>query len=112
MLEGTVQASIDAVCQRCLEPCRVALAQAMRLLLLKGETAGPGDSAFEVWELEEETLCPLDIVQELLIMALPMAAMHTSIETCGPLAVQVGTIPGEDTARPFADLKLRIEKTE
>jgi uncharacterized metal-binding protein YceD (DUF177 family) len=112
MLEGTVQVSIDAVCQRCLEPCRIALVPTLHLLFVKAETAAHGDSLFEVWELEEETLCPLDVVEESLIMALPMSAMHASIATCGPLAAQVGTIPDEDIVRPFADLKLRIEKTE
>lgn len=107
-LEGEVEVTLDAVCQRCLEPFRLALAVELRLLpttVGQGVTAG---ADFEVWELDEATICPADIVEEVLIMALPLSAMHEDAEACGgyePAEEQV-----EQTTRPFAALKAQLEQ--
>lgn len=108
-LSGTLEARIDAVCQRCLEPCEVRLGQTVRLLLAGEEIAGASDDGAELWELDEEMIRPLDVVEELLIMALPMAAKHASMDDCSNPVVQ--TIPmATDNVKPFADLKARIDE--
>lgn len=110
-LQGRLEARIDAVCQRCLEPCELSLRQEIRLLLVDGQTAGSSDEGYEIWELDDDMVRPLDVVEELLIMALPMAAMHVSLDTCGPLVTSTGGAPTE-TVRPFADLKARIDESK
>ena len=107
-LEGEVAVTVDAVCQRCLEPFRLMLSAELRLLLT---TAGQGVTAgadFEIWELDEDRLCPAEIVEEALIMAMPLSAMHEAAEACGgyePADEQV-----EQTTRPFAALKERLDQ--
>jgi uncharacterized protein len=105
-LEGEVSVTIDAVCQRCLEPMKLPLAADLRYLFAE---AGPDavEEGIEVWEMDEERLRPLDLVEEVLIMAMPLAALHESDAACaeteGPEETK-GT-----TTRPFADLRSQME---
>ena len=105
-LEGQVVATIHAVCQRCLEPFRLPLAVKLRLLF--GAEQSAGDGGYEVWELKEDKLCPADVVEEALIMAMPFSAMHDFDTQC------VKAVAVEDRAekmvRPFADLKSQMGK--
>ena len=107
-LEGEVNVTLDAVCQRCLEPFRLALSVELRLL---PTTAGEGVATatdFELWELDEELICPAEIVEEMLIMAMPLSAMHETADACGgyePADEQV-----EQTTRPFAALRAQLEQ--
>lgn len=112
-LKGRVAAAIAAVCQRCLEPCEIAVETDLNMLLLRQlpqsnevETGLPDG---EVWELAEDTIRPLDIVEEALIMALPLSPVHSSQDLCGPLADNVAS-EKSDTVRPFADLKSQMGK--
>lgn len=104
-----VALTVDAVCQRCLEVFRLPIEAESKLLLLSSEEpAGEDFDDYEVWELEERTLRPQDIVEELLVMAMPLAAMHTDSASCGAL-------PGaaddkEKTTRPFATLRAEMNK--
>ena len=107
-LEGEVAVTLDAVCQRCLEPFRLNLSTELRLLPTMVGQGVSGGADFEVWELVEDTICPAEIVEEVLIMAMPLSAMHDSAEACGgyePADEQV-----EQTTRPFAALKAQLEQ--
>jgi uncharacterized protein len=96
-------ATVDAVCQRCLEPFRLPLGVDAELLLLELEETVEGYDEYEVWELTETTLRPLDIVEELLIMALPFAAMHAESAACKALSAEV--VDSEEMTKPFAALR-------
>ena len=105
--EGEVGGTIDMVCQRCLEPLKLPLSVELKLLFSASASTAGDDDGFDVWELEEETLRPLDVVEEALIMAMPLAAMHDEEDGChGPDAADAGA--GEKI-RPFAALKAQME---
>ena len=107
-IEGEVSVTIDAVCQRCLDSFRLPLTAKLRLMPVSGTDQADGNSEFDVWELDDEMVCPADIVEEALIMAMPLAAMHSVAEECGkyePVANDA-----EQTTRPFADLKSQLEE--
>ncbi|MDH3265987.1 MAG: DUF177 domain-containing protein, partial [Gammaproteobacteria bacterium] len=107
-LQGRATALVHAVCQRCLEAFRLPLTVEMRLLLVADASAATIDG-YEIWELEETTLRPIELVEEALIMALPLAAMHIDSENCkGPGEEQD---PGDRT-RPFADLRSQMGNTD
>jgi uncharacterized metal-binding protein YceD (DUF177 family) len=110
MAEGEVSATIDVVCQRCLGPMKLPLSVKLRLLFAGDESTVSDDEGFEVWELEEETLRPLDVIEEALIMAMPLAAMHDDEHGChGPGRQDDGT---EEKVRPFAALKAQMERND
>ena len=107
---GVIKASMPLVCQRCLQQFEYPLEAPVRLVLTGAQDAenGAGD---EVWELDGDTVRIADIVEEALIMTLPLAAMHPSRQDCGPLAGKIDA--GEEVStRPFADLRAQMERVK
>jgi uncharacterized metal-binding protein YceD (DUF177 family) len=96
--------TVDVVCQRCLEAFELPLEVEADLLLLELDQEVDGYDEYEVWELDERLLRPLDIVEELLIMALPFSAMHIESGACRALpANESGS--AEEMTTPFAALR-------
>ncbi len=103
---GHVAARLPLVCQRCLEPVAVDVEADFRLALVESESeiARLGEE-YEPLMVEGRSVRPLDIVEDELILALPLAPMHA--EPCG---TRVREHEGEkasgeaETRKPFADL--------
>ncbi len=106
-LEGQISARIDAVCQRCLEPFELSLNAQLKLLLPIPDGEATAFEEYEIWETAEDTVRPLDIVDEALIMAMPLSPAHDDSTHCGPLAKQLQSAEPE-TVRPFADLRSQM----
>jgi uncharacterized metal-binding protein YceD (DUF177 family) len=106
--EGEVSTTIVAVCQRCLKPFEMPLWASLDLLYVAPEIEVAGDGHLEVWELEEEFLRPLDVVEEALVLAIPFAPMHQKAKECSSLAeFEVEAKP--DVQNPFAGLKQQMQ---
>ncbi len=99
-----VEVTVDAVCQRCLDAFRLPIEVEADLLLLELEQDADGFDELEVWELESNLLRPQDIVEELLIMAMPLSAMHVDSAACKALS-SVATKSEEKMTTPFAALR-------
>ncbi len=110
-LEGRIATKIAAVCQRCLEPFDLALSTTLKMLLVRPADTTAVQDEFEIWEVGEDDVRPLDIVEEALIMALPLSAVHQSRDLCGPLAESV-TDDNKETVRPFADLRSQMNDSD
>ena len=108
MVHCMAKVTVDAVCQRCLEAFRLPLETEADLLLLELDETAEGYDEHEVWELEEQDLRPGDIVEELLVMALPFSAMHVESASCKALYSE----PREqdEKTRPFAALRAQMTK--
>jgi len=87
-------------------------------LLLDEEQADEGYEDLEVWELDEAMLRPLDIVEELLIMAMPFSAMHDNMADCKAFMSDDGSTDAvsdtgaEDLVKPFAALRSQMTQNE
>ncbi len=110
---GRVAADMPAICQRCLEVFRYPLEIDLSLALVDAseEQIDPDlQNSVETWEIEQDKMRLVDLVEESLIMAMPLAPTHDEEHSCGKLAK-----PEEQTdrakVRPFADLKAAMEKT-
>jgi uncharacterized protein len=114
VVEGRVTARVPAVCQRCLGPMELLLDEELKLLLAAPDApAGAAVAAqdYDVWELDEATIRPLDILEEALIMAMPLSALHGPGEGCDASAG--ADLPvGVETNRPFAGLRSTISGRE
>ena len=110
VLDGQVETVIDAVCQRCLEPFRMPLETELRFVFLDGQENDEGFNdelaGYELSELVEETLRPLDLVEEGLIMAMPFSAMHIDSVDCSRREMTTEVV--QKTTTPFADLKAQM----
>jgi len=105
-------ATVAAVCQRCLRPCTLPLQVDLRLLFGRtGEDQLAGDD-YEFWELQDGELCPADLIDEALVMALPFAAMHDADAECllVPLAAVEVDEKADKMTTPFADLKAQMAR--
>lgn len=118
-LVGQVEVTVLAVCQRCLEPFSLALRVEPRLLLLAQDESADDRveklAEYEVWELDEEQLRPAELLEELLIMALPFAAKHDKAEECAALAtasISVVAERREEMKKPFAALRSQMTQNE
>jgi len=109
VLEGEVAVTVDAVCQRCLEPFQLNLRSELRWLPVTSGDSAFADDDFEVWELGDEAVCPADIVEESLIMAMPFSARHETGGTCKKIDTEASD--ASQTTRPFAALKSQLDKS-
>jgi uncharacterized metal-binding protein YceD (DUF177 family) len=107
-LVGDVTVTVDAVCQRCLEPFRLPLTAELRLLPTTASQGLSEGAGFEPWELDDDRVCPADIVEEVLLMAMPLSAMHDTAVACREYEPAGGEV--ERTVRPFAALKDRMDQ--
>ena len=106
-VEGQIGVTIHTVCQRCLEVFELPLEVEFRLLL-GGDVED--DVRYETWELDEDTFRPLDLVEEALIMAMPLAALHVDDAVCKqPAAIAEAA---RETTQPFAMLKSQMERKD
>jgi uncharacterized metal-binding protein YceD (DUF177 family) len=109
VVEGEISTTLDAVCQRCLTVCSLPLKASLRHALLPYKDKAEQFDEYEIWELDEKTVLPLEIVEEALLMAMPYPALHEFSEQCGPLAQEFSPDSG-DTVRPFAGLKAQLDE--
>jgi len=104
---GQVTAGLPVVCQRCLEPFELVIETPIRMLF--GKSVDDSRYAdYDAWEFDGTAIVLRDVVEEALVMAMPLAPLHDASTACG---LQGEEIPAEhpETARPFADLKARME---
>jgi len=113
-MTGSADAKVAAVCQRCLEPFELVLRVEPELLLLDAEEVAEGFEDLEVWELDERAVQPQDIVEELLIMAMPFSAMHDNMAECKALMSADSSADEEieELVNPFANLRSQMKQNE
>lgn len=100
---GQIRAVLPLVCQRCLEAFELVVETPVKILF--GEAGDVADNAgFDAWEVDEAAIVLQDVVEESIVMALPLAPLHDSDTACGVLAEQIPETGPEKTL-PFADLK-------
>jgi uncharacterized protein len=84
------EATPELLCQRCLEPFRYPMSERVRLALL--ETASMEaylPDGCEPVVLEGERLVPADLIEDELIVSLPLVPRHIRINECGSLARRI-----------------------
>ncbi|MEX2122569.1 MAG: DUF177 domain-containing protein [Woeseia sp.] len=108
---GRVRARIPAVCQRCLRPLELTLDVDLKLLLSGQDHATAAADDYEVWQIDEDRIRPLDILEEALIMAMPLSALHDRGEGCA-LPAETDVVDSADTAWPFADLRSQMQQKD
>lgn len=105
IITGSVNARVNLTCQRCLEPMVQELAAEVHAAVVRDE-----DQAESLPEELDPVLCErgelvvLELVQDELLLALPVIARHEDHPSCRPYTPDA---PGGDNAtrdNPFADL--------
>ncbi len=85
-VELTYQAAVHLVCQRCLEPFRDDLTGRVDIVLADAASVPSAvPEGFEPFELEEGRLRPAELIEDEIIVAIPLVAKHARVEDCGGL---------------------------
>ena len=112
IMTGNITANIDTVCQRCLEIMKIKIQIEPKLALLElGETID-GYDEFEVWELPELKFRLNEIIEELLIMALPLSTMHNNRSDCKAFTSYKNNKVNKEFTKPFATLRAEMLKNK
>lgn len=115
LLEGQVRAKLNCTCQRCMEPVALQIDGQYALAVVRDEEAARSLPA-ELDPLMTDADGEVDLatlVEDELLLALPVIAMHANPEDCGERAALVreqGKEPTEfdgasERENPFAVLK-------
>lgn len=98
--------AIDVVCQRCLETMSLALNVEFETLLAREGDERVEDSDKDVWEMTDERLSLIEVIEEYLLLAMPFAPKHDedclAVLRSEPVVVRENENTG--TRKPFAGL--------
>lgn len=87
VVDTQLQATVALVCQRCGEPVKVDLNLSSTLSLVSDDQAAKAlPKAYDPFMVSGDELQPLDIIEEELLLGLPMAPRHASLTCAGESA--------------------------
>ena len=79
--------AVELVCQRCLEPFVQPIAERAELIFVEpGEAGASIPEGYEPIELDDGRLLPARLIEDELIVAMPLVPKHARVEDCGSLA--------------------------
>jgi uncharacterized protein len=79
--------TVDLLCQRCLEPFAQAIEERVELMLVEpGASSASIPDGYEPVELDDGRLLPARLIEDELIVSIPLVPKHARIEDCGSLA--------------------------
>jgi len=110
-----VDGEVMLACQRCLKPCACAVDETASLAVVASETDDvPG--GYEPLLGDAERLSVVEVIEEQVLLGLPLVPMHASAAECGAAAAALaatGERPAaEETQKPFANLRELLEKVQ
>ncbi len=111
--EARVCADISLECQRCMQPFNYELDTQFSVSLRRESAKATPDPQDEVWEIGDERLRLTDVIEEYVLLALPLAPKHKN--NCLDAVVNEAAEPvtvAADTQQPFADLKAMLSEQD
>ena len=112
---GKARVTLPLVCERCLGLMELALEADIAFLLPDADMTDEALPGFEVWPVESRGVRLLDLVEEELLLALPLALMHEDRLRCRPVTEHYAADDAQaepDTQRPFSALKSLLRDDE
>lgn len=119
MIEGrtTVEAQVSGelvlTCQRCLKPCTCMVSESASLVVMAND-ADELPGGFEPLLGDAERLSVIELIEEQLLLGLPLVPKHATTALCGeaPAAIAAGVTvaAADETQRPFANLRELLDK--
>ena len=112
-IEVRVEGEVLLACQRCLKPCRCAVDESASLVVVARDVDEvPG--GYESLLGDPERLSVAELIEEQVLLGLPLVPMHASAVECGAAAAVLAAVEDEaaveETQRPFANLRELLEK--
>lgn len=109
VLQGQLRGRLQLVCQRCLQPMEwpVELDFELVIIVADGADTGPDDASDDVLMVESVPMLLADILEDELMLSLPIVPMH-ALEQCAAAGLVQADVTEEqgkaDKPNPFAVL--------
>lgn len=104
-----VEADLPLTCQRCLRPVSWRISTSTELVFVASGGGADESGAREIFETIDGRVALTDVVEEELLLALPLVALHEAPNACAADGPQdegsEETTPSDRTQLPFAGLK-------
>ena len=128
-VRGELRATVDLVCQRCMSVMQYPVEEMFDLVLVDSEAEAPlGCESLEPWVANATHLNLWDVVEEQLLLALPLIPKHEDAANCVAATPQLAAVlddlplpqsasPPEtgsdngDVRRPFSQLRDLLNKS-
>jgi uncharacterized protein len=107
VIVGHMRADVAMQCQYCLDPVEVAVSAGLDLVLVDSARSGTAGELPDAIVLEEDNIGLVALVEDDLILSLPMVAKHGSGDCIGKLEYNQDEGP---TDSPFAVLERLKQK--
>jgi uncharacterized protein len=93
--------TVELTCQRCLEPFRERVSGRVNMVIAESEPPpSEAPEGFELVELDGGRLLPAQLIEDELIISIPLVPKHARVEDCGSLARALTTsTPKSDAIR-------------
>ncbi len=80
---GQLQAALDMQCQRCLRPAVITVDRRFRLVMVRSDLeAARLQADHEILEIEGETLLIRNLIEDELLLSVPLVPMHDDAAHC------------------------------
>lgn len=112
-VEVRVEGVIVLPCQRCLRPCECGIDEsALLAVVANDEVELPG--GYEALLGDAERLSLGELVEEQVLLGMPLVPLHEDAGRCGAGAVEEAAVGAgtEDKQRPFANLRQLLDEGE
>lgn len=110
LISGDIQAKVAVSCQRCLQTMPLELETEFRVIALESDSEdGEGHGLFDAVLTDNGEIDLYELIEDELLMAMPMAPMHASGEPCATTGARseqpdVADNGSAKSQRPFKDL--------
>ena len=112
-VEVQVSGELVLTCQRCLRPCSCAVNESASLVVMASD-ADEVPGGFEPLLGDAERLSVTELIEEQLLLGLPLVPKHATAALCGaaPAAIAISATEAvaDETQRPFANLRKLLDE--
>jgi len=114
IVKGKVKANLSVICQRCLEKFEILVGDNISLAVIESEDLALGlDSKLDPWVCSDYKLSLLELVEEQLILCLPIVNHHEDSDCVNTIDYQASVSAKEgDSAKDSTFAMLRTLKTK
>lgn len=104
-LEGKVQAQVELICQRCLTPLMLAVAAGIAVgMVTDDDQIANLPQRLEPWLVDSDAADLYTLVEDELLLALPMIPLHAVAECPGTSSYATGAAAATTRRNPFGVL--------
>ena len=110
MVKGTIEGEVVQSCQRCMGNAAVPIKGQFQLLLITPDALElASEEGHEIFEYEGQVITTATLIEDEIILSMPIVAKHTDIEKCESNVKQwmheFDEVPTDEKENPFAKLK-------